>query len=182
METQKMVNLLNGSDNENSKFPTRKWYVIDSEVLGAYSENEQIKSTESSLCDYSDAYILVTGNITSGSNYTKAAFKNCAPFRTWITQINETFVDEAKHINITMPMHNLIEYSDNYSHTSGSLRQFKRDEQPKENNGNISNVSTNNSSSFKYKSNFIGTIPNGGRNNGVKIAVPLKYLIIFEDH
>ena len=171
-----MVNLLSGSDNENSKFPTRKWYVIDSEVLGAYSENEQIKSIESSLCDYSDAYILVTGNITSGGNDRKAAFKNCAPFRTWITQINETFVDEAKHINITMPMYNLIEYSDNYSDTSGSLRQFKRDEQPKENNGNISNVSTNNSSSFKYKSNFIGTIPNGGRKNGVKIAVPLKYL------
>ena len=82
METQKMVNLLSGSDNENSKFPTRKWYVIDSEVLGAYSENEQIKSIKSSLCDYSDAYILVTGNITSGGNDTKAAFKNCAPFRT----------------------------------------------------------------------------------------------------
>ena len=75
-----------------------------------------------------------------------------------------------------MPMYNLIEYSDNYSDTSSSLRQFKRDEQPKENNGNISSVSTNNSSSFKYKSNFIGTIPNGGRKNGVKIAVPLKYL------
>ena len=86
METQKIVNLLNGSDNENSKFATKKWYVIDSKVSGAYSENEQIKfltkSIESSLCDYSDAYILVTGNITSGGNDTKAAFKNCAPFRT----------------------------------------------------------------------------------------------------
>ena len=78
-----------------------------------------------------------------------------------------------------MPMYNLIEYSDNYSNTSGSLWQFKRDKQPKENNGNISNVSTDNSSSFKYKSNFIGTIPNGGRKNGVKIAVPLKYLSNF---
>ena len=45
------------------------------------------RSIESSLCDYSDAYILVTGNITSGRNDTKAAFKNCAPFRTCITQI-----------------------------------------------------------------------------------------------
>ena len=78
-----------------------------------------------------------------------------------------------------MPMYNLIQYSDNYSDTSGSLWQFKRDEQSKENNGNISNVSTDNSSSFKYKSNFIGTIPNGGRKNGVKIAVPLKYLSNF---
>ena len=94
-------------------------------------------------------------------------------------QINETFVDEAKHINITMPMYNLTQYSDNYSDTSGSLWQFKRDEQPKENNGEISDVSTDNSSSFKYKSDFIGTIPNGGRKNGVKIAVPLKYLSNF---
>ena len=136
-------------------------------------------SIESSLCNNSDAHILVTGYIASGGNDTKAAFKNCAPFRTCITQINETFVDEAKHINITMPMYNLIEYSDNYSDTSGSLWQFKRDEQPKENNGNLSDVSTDNSSSFKYKSNFIGTIPNGGRKNGVKIAIALKYLSKF---
>ena len=93
METQNTVNLFNGSDIENSKFATKKWYVIDGEVSGAYSENEQIKfltkSIESSLCDYSDAYILVTGNITSGGNDTKAAFKNCAPFKTCITKINE---------------------------------------------------------------------------------------------
>ena len=183
METQKIVNLLNGSDNESSKFANKIWYVIDDEVSGAYSENEQIKflvkSIESSLCDYSDPYILVTGNINSGGNDIKATFKNCAPFRTCITQIDKTFVDEAKHINITMLMYNLTEYSDNYSDTSGSLWQFKRDEQPKENNGNLSDVSTDNSSSFKYKSNLIGTIPNGGRKNGVKIAVPLKYLSNF---
>ena len=78
-----------------------------------------------------------------------------------------------------MPMYNLIEYSDNYSDTSGTLWQFKRNEQPKENNGNLSDVSTYNSSSFKYKSNLIGTIPNGGRKNGVQITVPLKYLSNF---
>ena len=125
METQKIVNLLNGSDNENSKFATKKWYVIDSKTSGAYSEDDPIKfltkSIESSLCDYSDAYILVTGNITSGGNDTKAEFQNCAPFKTSITQINETCADEAKHTNITMPRYNLIEYSDNYSDTSGSL-------------------------------------------------------------
>ena len=64
MERQKIVNLLNGSDNENSKFATKKWYVIDSESNGNYSKDEEIKfltrSIESSLCDYSDAYILVT--------------------------------------------------------------------------------------------------------------------------
>ena len=67
METQKIVNLLNGSDNENSKFATKKWYVIDSELKGNYSKDDPIKllakSLESSFCDYSDAYILVSGNI-----------------------------------------------------------------------------------------------------------------------
>ena len=64
------------------------------------------RSIESSLCDYSDAHILVTGNITSGSNNTKAAFKSCAPFRKSTTEINETFVDEAEYITIAMPMYN----------------------------------------------------------------------------
>ena len=67
METQKIVNLLNGSDNENSKFATKKWYVIDSESKGVYSHENEIKfltsSLESSLCDYSDVYVLITGNI-----------------------------------------------------------------------------------------------------------------------
>ena len=67
METQKIVNLLNGSDNENSKFATKKWYVIDSESKGNYSDENKNKfltnSLESNLCNYSDAYILVTGNI-----------------------------------------------------------------------------------------------------------------------
>ena len=63
METQKIVNLLNGSDNKNSKFAANKWYVIDSESNGNYCQDQGIKfltrSTESSLCDYSDAYILL---------------------------------------------------------------------------------------------------------------------------
>ena len=80
-------------------------------------------SLESSLCDYSDAYILVTGNITvtGGDANTKVAFRNWAPFTKCITEINETFTDDADHINITMPTYNLIEYSGNYSDTSGSL-------------------------------------------------------------
>ena len=103
METQKIVNLLNGSDNENLKFATKKWYVIDSESKGNYSHENPIKfltsSLESSLCDYSDAYVLVTGNIaiTGGNANTKVAFKNCAPFKEYRTEINETFVDKTIH-------------------------------------------------------------------------------------
>ena len=114
METQKIVNLLNSSENEYSKFATKKWYVIDSESKGVYSHHDPIKfltkSVESSLCDYSDAYILVTGNIagTGANDNTKFAFKNCAPFRKCRTEINEIFIDEAKDIDNAMLMYNLI--------------------------------------------------------------------------
>ena len=181
METQKIVNLLNGSENDNSKFATKKWYIIDSESNGNYSQNDEIKfltrSMESSLCDYSGAYILATGNITATPNnaVTQVVFKNCAPFEKCRTEINETFFDEATHINITMPMYDLIEYSDNYSDTSGSLWQFKRDEIV--NNADVTN--DNNAPSFKYKANLIGNTESNGTKNGVKIAVPLKYLSNF---
>ena len=66
METQKIVNLLNNSDNENSKSATQKWYIVDNESKGNYSHKNPIKFLtkllQSSLCDYSDAYILVTGD------------------------------------------------------------------------------------------------------------------------
>ena len=127
-------------------------------------------------------YILVTGNITvtGGNNNTKVAFKNFAPFEKSRTGINETFVDDANFINIAMPMYNLNEYSNNYSDTSGSLWQFKRDEIE----GNVDltvddNHIPNNSSSFKYKLNLIGNTENIGIKKGVKIVVPLKYLSIF---
>ena len=130
-------------------------------------QNDEIKfltrSIESSLCDYSDAYILVTGNIsvTPNNAATQVIFKNCAPFEKCRTKINETFIDEATHINITMPMYSLIEYSDNYSDTSRSLWQFKRDEII--NNADVAN--DNNAPSFKYKVSIIGNTENNGRKN-----------------
>ena len=191
METQKIVNLLNGFDNENSKFATKKWYVIDSELKGKYSHHNPVtfltKSIESSLCDYSDAYILVTGNVAFKRRnaadtadialgaITQVALKNCASVEKCLTEIDGTLVDEANVINITMPIYNLIEYSANYSDTSGSLWDFKRDEID-----NIVNVSNDdNAPSFKYKASNIGNTENNGTKNGVKIAVPLKYLSNF---
>ena len=159
----------------------KKWYIIDSESKGNYSHENLIKflanSLESSLCDYSGAYILVTENITATPNNaaTQVVFKNCAPFEKCRTEINETFIDEADFINITMPRYNLIEYNDNYSDTSGSLWNFKRDEIT--NNANVTN--DNNAPLFKYKSNLIGDTKNNGTKNGVKIAVLLKYLSNF---
>ena len=181
MKTQRIINLLNGSDNEDSKFATKKWYVINDELKGNYSQENPIKflteSIESRLCDYSDAYILVTGNIAviGGIENRKEAFKNCSPFRKCRTEINETFIDEADFINIAMPMYNLIEYSDNYSDTSGSLWNFKRDEII--NNADVTN--DDNAPSFKYKASLIGNTERDGTKKGVKIAVPLKYLSNF---
>ena len=72
-------------------------------------------------------------------------------------------------------MYNLIEYSNNYSDTSGSLWQFKRDEII--NNADVTN--DNNAPSFKYKASIIGNTNNNGRKSKVKIVVPLKYLSNF---
>ena len=127
METQKIINLLNDSSNKESKFATKKLYVIDSQTAkGKYKQGDTInfetETIKSSLCGYSDALVLVTGNITvAANNDTDVAFKNCAPFSTCTTKINDTFIDEAYHFCIAMLMYNLIEYSDNYSDTSGSL-------------------------------------------------------------
>ena len=110
METQKVINLLNDSSNEESKFATKKWYVIDSQTTkGKCKQSDTIKfETETikwSLCDYSHVFILVTGNITvTADNDTDVAFKNCAPFSTCTTKINDVFFDEANHIYIGMPM------------------------------------------------------------------------------
>ena len=139
METQKIINLLNDSSNEESKFATKKWYFIDSQTTkGKYKQGDTInfetETIKSSLCDYSGVFILVTGNITvAANNDADVTFKDCAPFSTGTTKINDVFVDEANHIFIAMPMYNLIECSNNYSDTSGSLWQFKRDEVPDNN-------------------------------------------------
>ena len=108
METQKIVNLLNSSENEFSKFATKKWYVIGSESKGDHLHENPIKflakSIESGLSDYFDAYILVTGNIAvtrtiaAGGDdalqrkqtfvaVTQVAFKNCAVFKESITKL-----------------------------------------------------------------------------------------------
>ena len=101
--------MLNDSSNEESKFATKKGYVIDSQTTkGKYKQGDTIKfeteTIKSSLCDYSDAFILVTGNITvNAANDTDVAFNNCAPFSTCKTVINDVFTDRAEHIYNAMP-------------------------------------------------------------------------------
>ena len=82
-----------------------------------------------------------------------------------------------------MPMYNLIEYSDNYADSSGSLYQFKRDESPMNDAENLLNVALDNSTSFKYKASLLGKATDADGNDkslkNTKIVVPLKYLSIF---
>ena len=168
METQKIVNLLNDSEELNSKFATRKWYIINDQNNGQYgrgNENEndstikfETKVIKPNLCDYSDAHILVTGDIKTAdiAADTNVVFKNCAPFTRCATHINDEHVETAENLDIIMPMYNLIEHSNNYADFSGSLYLFKRDESPMNNAGNLLNTALDNSTSFKYKASLLG--------------------------
>ena len=187
MEYQKIANLIDDTPNQPSKFRTRNWVEINDESRGAYNVNSQIKfkttMLKSSLCDYSDAYILVKGTITINGRGADAAarqadernkgasFKNCAPFINYISEINNTQIDNAKDIDIVMPMYNLIEYSDNYAKTSGSLWQYFRHE-PDDNN-------IEDSKSFKSKIKITGKTHNNNNVKDVEIIVLLKYLSNF---
>ena len=185
MEYQKIANLLEIESNQPSKFRTRNWVEINDESRGTYTNNDvKFKTTmlRSNLCDYADSYILVKGTITiTGAGDDDAAkrldernkgviFKNCAPFTKCISRINNTDIDNAQDIDIVMPMYNLIEYSDNYSKTSGSLWQYYKDDP----NDNVEN-----SESFKYKIKITGKTPNNGNTKDIEIIIPLKYLSNF---
>ena len=171
--------------NQPSKFRTRKWAEINDESRRTYTSNDikfETTMLRSNLCDYADAYILVKGTITiTGTGADAAArqadernkgvtFKNCAPFTKCISRINNTDIDNAQDIDIVMPMYNLIEYSDNYSKTSGSLWQYYKDDP----NDNITQ-----SESFKSKIKITGKTPAAGNTKDVEIIVPLKYLSNF---
>ena len=182
MESQKIINLLDSNDNESQKFATKSWYIINDQNTGnnAYSNGEdgttikfETKVIKPNLYDYSDAYILVTGNIQNKPANSVVAFKNCAPFRTCDVTINDEHVEKAEDLDIVMPMDNLLEYSDNYQNSTGSLYQFKRDEPP-DDNANVGNATT----SLVYKSKLIkGT--NDNNVNNVKLVVLLKYVSNF---
>ena len=118
----------------------------------------------SNLCGFSDAYIFVTGTITVAGAGAEdnakrlderskgAIFKNCAPFTNCISEINNNQIDNAKGIDVVMPMYNLIKNSDNYLKTSGSLWHYYRNDP----NDNIAN-----SESFKLKIRITGKNPAG---------------------
>ena len=119
-------NLLDNTPNQASRNGNN---VINDGARGTYNTNSQIKFTtltlKSSLCDYSDAYILVKGAITiapapapaskAENNNKEVAFKYCAAFTDSISEINIMQIDNAKGMDVVMSMYNLIEYSNNKS-------------------------------------------------------------------
>ena len=128
MENQKIINLLDKIDTDSKHFATKKWYIINDENNTHYGVNKDTgadnpdtikydtRVLKPSLCDYAEAYILVHGTIRAAAAdaNTRLALKNCAPFTKCNLEINDEHVDTAENLDITMPMYNLIEYSDNY--------------------------------------------------------------------
>ena len=143
MEYQKKANLLDNASNQPSRFRTTNWVEINDDSIGTYTDADiTFKTTmlKYDLCDYADAYIFVKGRVTITGHGDDAAareldernkgviFKNCAPYTKCISRINNKDIDNAQDIDIVMPMYKLIEYSDNYSKTSGSLWQYYKED------------------------------------------------------
>ena len=152
------------------------------EIMETVILDLRLQCIQSNLCDYADSYILVKGKITitgAGDNAGErqaderdkgVTFKNCAPFTKCISRINNTDIDNAHDIDIVMPIYNLIEYSNNYSKTSGSLWQYYKVDP----NDNLTD-----SESFKSKVKITAKTPNNRNTKDVEIMVPLKYLSNF---
>ena len=144
MEFEIVINLLNNTSNDLSKFRTKKLIEINDQSRRMYNTNSGIrfKTTmlKSSLCDYSDVYILMKRTITiTGAGDDAAArqadeknkvviFITSAPFIDCKSERNNIEIDNANDTDIVIPMYNLIEYNDNYSKTSASLWKYYKDE------------------------------------------------------
>ena len=197
------------SKSENlSKFVTREYVRVNSSS-NTYDENKSIRfktpMLRSDLCDYADAYILVSGTIAVAGNHSRnrqnkpVILKNNAPFVSCITRINGELIEDADDLDIVMPMYNLLEYSKNYRKTIGSLYNYYRDELNDDaDNNNFANNNVVSSNTFNYKNKIIGntynvdltTVPAAGgarvanpdydaNNSGkksIELAIPLKYL------
>ena len=165
MESQRIINLLGHKDEDDPRFETRKWYIVHDYNNGNYTRGDDVRSIvefdkeigRPFLYDYSDAYILVTGNIKvqNGNDATRVAINNCHPFTRASFKPNNEQVDTANNLDLTMNLYNMLEYSDNYADTTGSLYQYKRPE-PRDANGNVVNLVTT-LSTFKYQSKTISS-------------------------
>ena len=184
MKFQKIVNLLDATSDKKDlpRFITEKWIEVYDQSEKNYSVNKEIRIKtsllRSNLCDFSDVYIVVKGDITlEGDNDANKrnknlAFKNNAPFINCISKISGVKIDNAEDLDVVMPMYNFLEYNKNYRKTTSGLWNYYREEQ--------SNPLSTNSESFKYKTSIIGkTSENNDSLADVKIVIPLKHLSNF---
>ena len=170
MEYQKLINLLgnNTSDKEVPRFINKKWIEVYDKSGGTYNTNKQIRFKtsilRSDLCDYNDAYIVVTGKITvtnpnNNAYDKKLALKNNAPFISCVSKVNNTLINDAYNLDVVTSLYNLLEYSKNYRKTTGSLWIYYRDEPNSDfiiNNRDRINYSIKDSDSFNYKTSITG--------------------------
>ena len=136
MEYQKIINLLDKTNNQPSKFRTESWIEGNEDAPESYNTANQIKFKtailNSSLCAYSNAYIPVNRALKdteaeadavarqSDERNKQVTLKYCAPITSCISEISNTQVDNGKDLDAVMPMYNLIKCSNNYGET-GSL-------------------------------------------------------------
>ena len=123
MEYQKITNLLDNTYDKVPRFINKKWIEIFDQSGGTYSTNRKIRfktqMLRSDLCDYNDAYVVVTGKITvtnanNDAYDKKLAFKNNAPFISCVSKVNNTLIDDAYDLDVVTPLYNLLEYRKNY--------------------------------------------------------------------
>ena len=210
IEYQKLTNLLGTTLHEIPTFIT-KWVEVHDRPGSTddrYKANKQIRfktsMLRSNLCDFSDAYIVVKGDIFLTKINERGiidirnrilAFKKNAPLTNCISKINNELIDNAEDLDVVMAMYNLLEYSKNYRKTTGSLRNYYRDEpnnsplnddDPPTINYNADPITS--SESFKYKSSITGKTSNTNpgteqRNTKTKknleIAASLKHVSNF---
>ena len=202
MESQKILNFLDHKDENYPRFQTKKWngkYGQGDDVHSIIKFNTEI--VKPFLCDYADAYSLVTGdiNVEAANNDTRVAIKNCHPFTKDFFKLNDSQVNTADNLDLTINLYNMLEYSDNYADTTASFYQYKRPE-PRYANGVLAELTTNNSSSFKYQSGLVQkqlATPNLKNVNAnidpnfnishklwkdIKIVVLLKYISSFNQY
>ena len=125
MEFQKIVNFLDttSDDKDLPRFVTKKWIEVYDQSEKSYNVNKEIRiktpMLRSDLCDFSNAYIVVKGDITvtepdNAKRNKSIAFKSNVPYINCISKINGVQIDNAEDLDVVMPMYNLPEYSKNY--------------------------------------------------------------------
>ena len=152
MGYNKITNLLGKIDkDEILKFTTIKWIAIFDQSNGTYNKNKEIRfktnQLRNDLCDFNDAYIVVTGKITAanpGNNNVynrKVSLENSAPFFNCTLKIKSQLID-AQDLDMVMPMYNLLYYSKNFRKTTGSFWNYYPD-MPKSGHDNDANLRPN---------------------------------------